>query len=393
MSDVVASRLAGFGTTIFTEMSALAERTASINLGQGFPDEDGPAEVLEAAAAAMRAGHNQYAPLAGVPALRTAIAEHQKRFYGLDVEDVQVTFGATEAIASAMLGLLEPGDEVVVFEPLYDSYAATIELAGARRRVVTLRPPDWAVDPAELRAAIGPRARMVLLNTPHNPTGKVFSRDELALIASLCVEHDLLAVSDEVYEHLVYDGEHLPLAGFDGMASRTVTISSLGKTFSVTGWKTGWATGPPALVGAVRAAKQYLSFAGGTPLQHAGALALGLGDAFYTRLTADFTARRDQLCAGLEAAGLEPLRPAGTYFVNARVEGDAAAFCRDLPALAGVVAIPTSVFYDSDAGDSLVRFAFCKRESVIADASARLARLRASTPLYRPALDVPPRGP
>ncbi len=380
MSDVVASRLAGFGTTIFTEMSALAERTGSINLGQGFPDEDGPAEVLEAAAAAMRAGHNQYAPLAGVPALRNAIAEHQKRFYGLDVEDVQVTFGATEAIASAMLGLLEPGDEVVVFEPLYDSYAACIEMAGARRRVVTLRPPDWAVDPDELRAAIGPRARLVLLNTPHNPTGKVFSRDELTLIASLCVEHDLIAVSDEVYEHLVYDGEHLPLAGFDGMAARTITISSLGKTFSVTGWKTGWATGPPALVGAVRAAKQYLSFAGGTPFQHAGALALGLGDAFYARLTADFTAKRDQLCAGLEAAGLQPLRPAGTYFVNARVEGDAAAFCRDLPALAGVVAIPTSVFYDSDAGDSLVRFAFCKRESVIADASARLARLRTSAP-------------
>jgi N-succinyldiaminopimelate aminotransferase len=373
MSDVIASRLAGFGTTIFTEMSALAERTGSINLGQGFPDEDGPDEVIEAVVAAVRAGHNQYAPLPGVAALREAVAAHQRRFYGLEVEDVQVTFGATEAIASALLGLLEPDDEVVVFEPLYDSYAACIAMAGARRRVVTLRPPDWAVDPDELRAAVGPRTRLLLLNTPHNPTGKVFSREELSLIASLCVEHDLLAVSDEVYEHLVYEGRHLPLAGFDGMASRTVTISSLGKTFSVTGWKTGWATGPADLVGAVRAAKQYLSFAGGTPFQHAGAAALAMDDAFYARLTADFVAKRDRLCAGLEAAGLDPLRPAGTYFVNARVEGDAAAFCRDLPARAGVVAIPTSVFYDSGVGDSLVRFAFCKRDAVIDEAAARLA--------------------
>ena len=244
MSDVIASRLSGFGTTIFTEMSALAERTGSINLGQGFPDFDGPGEVLEAAAAAMRAGHNQYAPLAGVPALREAIAAHQARFYGLEVEDVQVTFGATEAIAAAMLGLLEPGDEVIVFEPLYDSYAASIAMAGARRRVVTLRPPDWAFDPDELAAAVSARTRLVLLNSPHNPTGKVFSRDELETVAALCREHDLVALSDEVYEHLVYEGVHVPLATLEGMAERTLTISSLGKTFSVTGWKTGWATGP-----------------------------------------------------------------------------------------------------------------------------------------------------
>jgi N-succinyldiaminopimelate aminotransferase len=372
---VIASRLAGFGTTIFTEMSALAERTGAVNLGQGFPDFDGPPEVREAAEAAMRAGHNQYAPLAGVPALRDAVAAHQARFYGLEVEDVQVTFGATEAIAAAMIGLLEPGDEVIVFEPLYDSYAASIAMAGARRRVVTLRPPHWSFDPGEL--VVGPRTRMVLLNTPHNPTGKVFSREELELVAAVCREHDLVAMADEVYEHLVYEGVHVPLATLDGMAERTLTISSLGKTFSVTGWKIGWACGPAGLVGALRAAKQFLSFAGGTPLQHAGAAALALGDGFYAELAASFVAKRDRLCAGLLAAGLEPLRPAGTYFVNARVDGDGVAFCRALPERAGVVAIPTSVFYDSaEVGRSLVRFAFCKRDAVIDEAASRLAGAR-----------------
>jgi N-succinyldiaminopimelate aminotransferase len=371
---VVASRLSGFGTTIFTEMSALAERTGAINLGQGFPDEDGPAEVLEAAVSALRSGHNQYAPLAGVPALREAIAAHQRRFYGLEVEDVQVTFGATEAIAAALLGLLEDGDEVIVFEPLYDSYAAGIAMAGARRRVVTLHPPDWAFDPDALAGAVTARTRLVLLNSPHNPTGKVFTRAELEQVAAVCRDHDLVAVTDEVYEHLVYDGDHIPLATLPGMAERTLTISSLGKTFSVTGWKVGWATGPAELVGAVRAAKQYLSFAGATPFQHAGAAALGLGDDFYAELTAAFRTKRDHLCAGLEAAGLRPIRPAGTYFVNARVDGDGVAFCRELPARAGVVAIPTAVFYDHpDAGRSLVRFAFCKRAAVIDEAAGRLA--------------------
>jgi N-succinyldiaminopimelate aminotransferase len=374
---VIASRLAGFGTTIFAEMSALAERTGSINLGQGFPDEDGPAEILEAAAAAMRAGHNQYAPIGGVAALREAIAAHQERFYGLAVDPdlgVQVTFGATEAIAAAMLGLLDEGDEVIVFEPLYDSYAACIALAGARRRVVTLHPPDFAFDPAELAAAVSPRTRLVLLNSPHNPTGKVFARSELEQVAALCREHDLVAVTDEVYEHLVFEGEHVPLATLPEMAERTIAISSLGKTFSVTGWKVGWATGPAELVAGVRAAKQYLSFSGATPFQHAGAAALALDDAFYAGVAAAFTAKRDRLCAGLEAAGLRPLRPAGTYFVNAQVPGDGAAFCRELPERAGVVAIPTSVFYDHpEAGRSLVRFAFCKREAVIDEAAARLA--------------------
>jgi N-succinyldiaminopimelate aminotransferase len=377
---VIASRLAGFGTTIFTEMSALAERTGAVNLGQGFPDFDGPVEVLEAAAAAMRSGANQYAPLAGVPVLRDAVAAHQQRFYGLAADDVQVTFGATEAIAAAMLGLLEPGDEVVVFEPLYDSYAASIAMAGAERRVVTLRPPDWSFDVEELRAAVTDRTRLVLVNTPHNPTGKVFSRSELETVAAVCRERELVAVADEVYEHLVYEGVHVPLASLDGMAERTLTISSIGKTFSVTGWKIGWACGPAALVGAVRAAKQFLTFAGGTPLQHAAAAALALGDDFYSSLTASFVAKRDRLCAGLEAAGLEVLRPAGTYFVNAVVDGDGVEFCRELPSRAGVVAIPTSVFYDDrEVGRSLVRFAFCKRDEVIDEAAARLAGGRTST--------------
>ncbi len=305
------------------------------------------------------------------------VGDHQQRFYGLDVDPhtgVQVTFGATEAIAAALLGLLEPGDEVIVFEPLYDSYAACIALADASRRVVTLRPPDWAVDPDELAAAVTPRTRLVLLNTPHNPTGKVFTREELGLIAALCQEHDLLVIADEVYEHLVYDGEHVPIASLPDMFPRTLTVSSLGKTFSVTGWKTGWAVGPRELVAAVRTAKQYLTFAGGTPFQHAGAVALGLGDEVYAALADDLRVKRDHLCAGLEAAGLRPIRPAGTYFVNARVDGDGVAFCRELPERAGVVAIPTSVFSgDPDHVRALVRFAFCKREAVIDEAAGRLA--------------------
>ncbi|MGH2857085.1 MAG: aminotransferase class I/II-fold pyridoxal phosphate-dependent enzyme, partial [Solirubrobacteraceae bacterium] len=274
-----ADRLAGLGTTIFTEMTALAAQTGAINLGQGFPDADGPSAVVEAAVAALRGGHNQYAPLPGVPVLRDAVRAHQRRHYGLEPEDVLITFGATEAIASALLGLCNPGDEVVVIEPRYDSYAACIALAGARRRTVTLRPPEFRLQADALREAItggAGRARVLLVNTPHNPTGRVLDRSELDLIATACIEHDLVCISDEVYEHLVFDGEHLPPATLPGMARRTLTISSVGKSFSFTGWKIGWASGTAELVSATRTAKQFLSFSGGTPLQHGAAAALAL---------------------------------------------------------------------------------------------------------------------
>ena len=361
-------------------MSALAERTGSINLGQGFPDEDGPIEVLDAAAAALHAGANQYAPLPGVPALRAAIVEHQRARYGLVHDpdsEVQVTFGATEAIAAALLGLCDPGDEVIALDPTYDSYAAGVALAGARLRRVPLRPPAWRFDAAELEAAVTDRTRLVLLNTPHNPTGRVLDRAELESVAAVCREHDLIALTDEVYEHLVFDGEHVPLATLPGMAERTLTVSSIGKTFSVTGWKTGWVCGPAELVAAVRGAKQFMTFAGGTPLQHAAAVALGIAEEHGAWLAAELKAKRDRLCGGLERAGFEVLRPAGTYFVNVDVGEDAVAFCRELPDRAGVVGIPTSVFSgDPERVRTLVRFAFCKREEVIDEAARRLAGLR-----------------
>ncbi len=372
-----ASRLDGLGTTIFTEMSALAARTGAINLGQGFPDTDGPGDVIEAAVAALRGGENQYAPLPGVPALREAVLAHQRDFYALEPEDMLVTFGATEAIAAALLALCEADDEVVVLEPYYDSYAACIGFAGARRRPVTLRPPDFALDGDALRAAIGPRARVLLLNSPHNPTGRVLSRDELSTIAEACVEHDLVCISDEVYEHLVYDGEHIPPATLPGMAERTLTVSSVGKSFSFTGWKIGWCSGPAELVAATRTVKQYLTFAGGTPLQHAAAAALSGARGYLAELRDELRGKRDQLRAGLTAAGLPPLRSASGYFVNADVGSDAVSFCRALPDRCGVVAIPTSVFYDDKtAAPTLVRFAFCKREAIIAEAAERLATLR-----------------
>ncbi len=381
----LSNRLQPFTTTIFAEMSALAVATGSINLGQGFPDTDGPALVADAAVAAIRAGHNQYPPGPGIPELRAAIAEHQRSYYGLVVDPddgVLVTTGATEAIAAALLALCEPGDEVVVFEPFYDSYGAGLSMAGAVPRVVTLRPPDWSFDPDEWRAAITPKTRLVLLNTPHNPTGKVFSDDELDLVAATCVERDLLAVTDEVYEHLVFDGRHRPLASWPGMADRTLTISSAGKTFSFTGWKVGWACGPAPLVAATRAAKQFLTYAGGTPFQYAVAAGLAAGPDLIDGLAASLRERRDLFCDGLDALGLRPFRPAGTYFVTTDVaaigEPDAMAFCRALPARCGVVAVPSSVFYLHPAeGESLVRWAFCKRPEVLADALVRLKTLAA----------------
>ena len=375
-----ATRLEGLGTTIFTEMTALAERTGAINLGQGFPDSDGPAPVIDAAVAALRDGANQYAPLPGVPALREAVLQHQREQYGLEPEDVLITFGATEAIASALLGLLNPGDEAILFEPYYDSYGACIAFAGAHRRVVTLRPPAFEIDSDALRRAVEQgrgRTRVLVWNSPHNPTGRVFTRAELEAVARVCVEHDLICVSDEVYEHLVFDGEHVPMATLPGMADRTLTISSVGKSFSFTGWKIGWCSGPAELVRSVRTVKQFLTFAGGTPLQHAAAAALRLPPVHLRRLRDELRSNRDVLAGAIAAAGWQPLVPAGTYFINADVGVEAAGFCAELPQRCGVVAIPTSVFYDDRAaGETLVRFAFCKRPEVIAAAAERLLRLR-----------------
>lgn len=384
MAGYLSPRLANFTTTIFAEMSALALATGSINLGQGFPDTDGPAEMLEAAATAMRQGHNQYPPGPGVPELRQAVADHQQRYYGLGVDPldgVLVTSGATEAIAAALLALCDVGDEVLTFEPCYDSYPACISMAGARPKVVTLEAPHWGFDPAALEAAITPRTRLLLLNTPHNPTGKVFDPEELALLARCCIEHDLVAVTDEVYEHLVFEGAHLPLAGFPGMAERTLTISSAGKTFSLTGWKVGWASGPAPLVAAVRAAKQFLTFTTASPLQHAVAFGLRHCAAHVERAAHDLAVGRDLLCDGLESIGLATFRPAATYFATTDIaslgEDDALAFCRDLPKRCGVVAVPSSVFYEHpSAGKTFVRWAFCKRPEVLAEAVARLRALR-----------------
>jgi N-succinyldiaminopimelate aminotransferase len=376
---MLVARMAPFTSTIFAEMSALALRTGAVNLGQGFPDTDGPASLLADVAANVTGGVNQYPPGVGVPALRTAVAEHQKRFWGLDVDPdtVLVTTGATEAIAAAVLALCGPGDEVVTFEPYYDSYAATIALSGATLRAVPLRPPTFAFDPDELRAAFSARTRMVLVNTPHNPTGAVFTRDQLTFIGELAAEHDAVIVTDEVYEHMVFAGEHIPMATLPGLADRTLTISSAGKTFSVTGWKVGWVHGPIALVNAVRAVKQFLTYVSGAPFQPAIATALGLPDAFYEELAAGLARRRDLLVDGLREAGFAVYPPQGTYFVITDVAplgfDDGAAFCWRLPELVGVAAVPVSVFCaDPDLGRTLVRFAFCKREEVLAEAVSRL---------------------
>ena len=387
-ADPLVARMRPFGTTIFSEMSALAVRTGSINLGQGFPDTDGPPEMLAAAAEALRSGANQYPPLPGIPSLRAAIVAHEERFWGLRRDpdtEVGVTAGATEAVAAGILALCEPGDEVVCFEPYYDSYAASVTLAGAVRRPVTLRPgPDgrYGFDEADLRAAFGPRTRLVLLNSPHNPTGKVFTRAELELIAGLCQEHDVYAMTDEVYEHLVFTDAatpHVPLATLPGMRERTLRISSAGKTFSCTGWKIGWVTGPAALVSAVLRVKQFLTFVNGAPLQPAVAVALGLPDSYFTGFRDGLQARRDRLVAGLTDAGFEVLPSEGTYFVTADITPlggtDGVDFCRTLPDRCGVVAVPTQVFYDHpEAGRRFVRFAFCKREEVIDAAAERLRK-------------------
>ncbi|WP_332667380.1 pyridoxal phosphate-dependent aminotransferase [Aeromicrobium sp.] len=383
------ARLTGLGTTIFAEMSALALRTGAVNLGQGFPDTDGPAEVVEVAVDALRGGRNQYPPGTGVPELRHAIAAHQKRFYGLDVDpdsEVGVTTGATEAIASAVLGLVDPGDEVIVLEPYYDSYVAVIQMAGGVRRPVTLRAPDFRLPVDELRAAVSPRTTAILLNSPHNPTGTVLRREELAAIAEVAVEHDLVVISDEVYEHLTFDGiPHIPITTLPGMAERTLTISSGGKSFSFTGWKIGWATGPAELVRAMIGAKQFLTYTSGSPLQPAIAHALGADDAYFDEFRAQLQSQRDLLCDGLAAIGFEVYVPEGTYFATTDITplgfDDGVEFCRSLPERAGVVAIPHQVFYDHvDVGRPLVRWAFCKQPKVIEEALERLSVLTPTGP-------------
>ncbi len=375
------ARIEGLGTTIFAEMSALALQTESVNLGQGFPDTDGPASIVEAAVHAMHHGRNQYAPGIGVPELRAAIAAHQKRWYGLEIDpdtEVAVSTGATEAIAASLLGLIDPGDEVVVLEPYYDSYVAVIQMAGGVRRPVTLRAPDFRLPVDELRAAVTPRTTTILLNSPHNPTGAVLTRDELEAVADVAREHDLVVITDEVYEHLVYDGEHIPIASLPGMAERTLTISSGGKSFSFTGWKVGWATGPATLVSAMVGAKQFMTYTSGAPLQPAIALALELDDDYFDALRARMEGQRDLLCDGLAAIGFEVFVPQGGYFATTDIRplgfDDGLEFCRLLPQRAGVVAIPHQVFYDhQDVGRPLVRWAFSKKLEVIDEAVDRLA--------------------
>ncbi len=379
-----AQRLQGLGTTIFAEMSALAVRTGSVNLGQGFPDTDGPDSLLEDAIAAIRAGANQYPPGRGIPALRQAIVDHQKRFYGLDYDpdtQVLVTTGATEAIAAALLAYVEPGDEVIALEPYYDSYAACIAMAGGHRVPVTLRAPDFRLDLDELRAAVTPRTKVLLINSPHNPTGTVLDDSELRGIAAIATEHDLVVITDEVYEHLIFDGlQHLPLTSYDGMAERTVSIGSAGKTFSVTGWKIGWVTGTPEVVTAVNTAKQFLTYVSGAPFQPAVAGALALGNDYFDTLRTTMQAKRDLLCDGLESLGFGVHRPQGTYFVTTDIRPlghtDGIDFCRMLPERTGVVAIPHQVFYDNtEAGRPLVRWAFCKKPELLQEALTRLTKL------------------
>lgn len=379
------ARMQGHRLSIFAEMSTLAVETGAINLGQGFPDTDGPAEVIAAAIQAIRDGFNQYPPDRGIPELRRAVADHQARFYGQQVDpgDVMVSTGASEAIGAAIMALVEPGQEVVVFEPYFDLYAAVIELAGGVRRAVTLRTPDYSFDLDELEAVINPSTRLILVNTPHNPTGKVFSEAELAAIARLAITHDLLVVTDEVYEHMTYDGtRHIPLATLPGMAERTVTISSGGKSFGLTGWKVGWAHGPTELVNAVHTVKQHLSFTSGAPFQRAMVTALNLGDGYFTGLADDLCAKRDLVADGLRSVGLHVLPAQGTYYVTADVAplgyDDGMDFCRDLPGRCGVVAIPNRVFYDDESsGRSIVRFAYCKQFEVLHEAVERLSRLTA----------------
>ncbi|WP_284975222.1 aminotransferase class I/II-fold pyridoxal phosphate-dependent enzyme [Arthrobacter sp. efr-133-TYG-104] len=374
------------GVTIFEEMTTLATSTGAINLGQGFPDEDGPAEIKAAAQAAIASGANQYAPGKGIAVLREAVSAHQERFYGLAVNpetEVLVTTGATEAIAAALLAFAQPGDEVLTFEPFYDSYGAIIAMSGATHVTAPLLAPDFLPDPEVLADAFSSRTKIVLLNNPHNPTGAVFPRQVLERIVALAAAHGALIISDEVYEHLTFDARHIPIASLPGAAERTLTISSAGKTFSFTGWKIGWLTGPEHLVAAVRTVKQFLTYSSGTPFQSAIALGLALPDEFYAGIAASLRNKRDILAAGLRAAGFDVYLPSGTYFINVDTAPlgieDSVDLARRLPGLVGVAAIPVPVFCHAEGAKrtrSLLRFAFCKKTEVLEEAAGRLATLK-----------------
>jgi N-succinyldiaminopimelate aminotransferase len=383
---MVTSKLRPFGTSVFAEMTRLATEHEAINLSQGFPDFEGPPEIVDAAVRALRSGENQYARSSGHPRLVRAIADHQRAFYGLEWDpdtEVCVFSGATEGIASTLLGLLEAGDEVVIFEPFYDSYRAVVAMAGAVSRFCTLRFPDFDVDLERLEAAITPSTRALVLNTPHNPTGKVFTREELEAIARLAIDNDLVVLADEVYEHLTYDGAvHVPIATLPGMRERTVTLSSAGKLFSFTGWKVGWATGPAPLIAAARAAHQFVTFATATPMQLAVAEALEThGASFFDAQRSMLAERLAELTRALEDIGFGVSRPQGTYFTladfRALWDGDDVGFARHVVETCGVAVIPPSAFYASEVeeGRHLVRFAFCKRAETLHAAVERLAKL------------------
>ena len=386
MKPALVSRMQPYATSIFAEMSILAAETGAINLGQGFPDTDGPEEMKEAARAAITEGRgNQYPPVHGLPELRLAIAEHQQRFYGLTVDpmtDVVVTTGATEAIQSVILAFCERDDEVVVFEPWFDIYATGIALAGATRVSVPLRPPTFRPDIDALRDAITDRTRLLIVNSPHNPTGVVFTREELQGIADIAIERDLIVLSDEVYEHLWYDGHpHIPVATLPGMAERTITLGSAGKSFSFTGWKVGWATGPTALIQAVRSIRQHLSFVSGGPFQHAIAHGLRMSDSYYEDFRHGLQAQRDLFTSGVRELGFTATESQGTYFLTTDLGPmtdypDALSAARDLPRRAGVVAIPQQALCDhAGVGDQALRWAYCKRPQVLMEALDRLATL------------------
>ncbi|MFQ5524028.1 MAG: aminotransferase class I/II-fold pyridoxal phosphate-dependent enzyme [Acidimicrobiia bacterium] len=383
----VADRLSPFGVTIFTEMTELVRKHGAINLGQGFPNWDGADFVKEAARRSLaEGGHDQYPPSPGIPELRQAIADRYSPLLGRSLDpdtEITVTCGCTEALAAAFLGLVNPGDEVVLFEPYYDAYPVDVALAGGAARYLPLRPPDFTIDTDRLREVVGPETKAILVNNPHNPTGRMFTAEELAAIAEVCVEYDVIAICDEVYEEMTFAGDHLRLATFPGMAERTLTLSSVGKTFSLTGWKVGWAIGPADLTRGLRSAHQYLTFTTPTPVQHGTAAALTAPASFYDQMRDGYRKKRDLLAAGLTELGFEVYPPDATYFLLADHTrfglGDDRAFCRHLIEEAGVVAIPPSVFYNHPAeGADLVRFAFCKDEATLAEALDRMTALTGS---------------